>query len=253
MAAALVNPLFAAHEVTELRTLGLDTPMGIESNPTFSWKFTSDERSVIQGAYEITVTGPDGEVVWNSGKVESRIQTDVPYEGGALQSMTKYDWALVVYNQHGDASETATSSFETGLLEQAEWEGADWIAMKTPPYKAVVEILPEAGNVKSQYVRINVNASGPHAASDPNYGFVQIAEIEIYNEEGENIAPKAKFSATNAWELDSYGWSINYINDGVISGGNSNGFTTTQNCTSTEIVADLGSVREISRIVLYPR
>ena len=61
MAAALVNPLFAAHEVTELRTLGLDTPMGIESNPTFSWKFTSDERSVIQGAYEITVTGPDGE------------------------------------------------------------------------------------------------------------------------------------------------------------------------------------------------
>lgn len=253
MAAALVNPLFAAHEVTELRTLGLDTPMGIESNPTFSWKFTSDERSVIQGAYEITVTGPDGEVVWNSGKVESRIQTDVPYEGGALQSMTKYDWALVVYNQHGDASETATSSFETGLLEQAEWEGADWIAMKTSPYKAVVEILPEAGNVKSQYVRINVTASGPHAASDPNYGFVQIAEIEIYNEEGENIAPKAKFSATNAWELDSYGWSINYINDGVISGGNSNGFTTTQNCTSTDIVADLGSVREISRIVLYPR
>ena len=71
MMSVLIQPLFAAHGVTELRTLGLDAPIGIESNPTFSWKITSNERCVIQSAYEITVTGSDGNVMWNSGKVES--------------------------------------------------------------------------------------------------------------------------------------------------------------------------------------
>lgn len=250
-ATALCAMSHADTKVAELRTLGLKSPLGIQSSPTFSWKVETDERGFVQSAYELSVTDGNGSVVWNSGKVEGGRQTDVPYAGSVLQSRTKYDWTVTVYGKNG-ATSTAQSSFETGVLTQEEWNDAKWIAPKLSPYKAMVEIYPEDGTVSSRYIKLNVTASGPHAASDPTFGFVQIAEIEIYNNEGVNIARNAKFTATNAWELKEYGWSIDYINDGIISGG-TNGFTTTQNTTATTIVADLGSVQDVSRIVLYPR
>lgn len=239
-------------DVTHLRTLGLDAPLGIESNPTFSWQLTFSARGVRQGAYAITVTDANGTTVWNSGRVESSRQTDVPYEGEALTSRTRYIWTVSAYDQNGSEIGQGESSFETGILSQTEWQDAQWIAPQASPYRAIVTVLPKDGVVPSRYVRFNVTASGPRAASDPGYDFVQIAEVEIYNTAGENVARTASFTATNAWELANYGWSISYINDGVISGG-TNGFTTQQNMTSTVIVADLGSMQDVGRIVLYPR
>lgn len=253
IASIFAMPSSAKHEVTGLRTLGLDCPLGIESTPAFSWRIESDERGVKQYAYEITVTDAGGTQVWNSGKVESSRQTDIPYEGLALESRTKYTWSVVVYDADGTASQAAQSSFETGILTQQEWDAAKWIAQELPPYNAIVEIVPAGGTIKTRYVRINVTKSGLRASSDPNYGFVQIAEIEIYNSEGENLARNAKFTATNSWELNDYGWSVKYINDGIISGGATNGFTTTHNVTKTIIVADLGADCEVSRVVIYPR
>lgn len=244
---------YCKHEVMDLRTLGLKAPIGIESNPSFSWKTGSTERGFLQSAYEIVVKGTSGETVWSSGKIESSKQTDVPYEGEPLKSRTKYLWSVTTYDQNGIASEGAESHFETGILSPSEWDNAKWIAPKRSPYRAIVEIYPKDGVVKSKYVKINVTESGLRAASDPNYGFVQIAEIEIYNKDGVNIGRNASFTATNGWELGNYGWSIQYINDGVISGGATNGFTTTQNTTTTTIIANLGSTQEIARIVLYPR
>ena len=243
----------AQHEVTHMRTIGMDAPIGIESTPTFSWEIASSERGVRQNAYEIQVTDATGANVWNSGKVASSRQTDILYEGAPLQSRTQYHWTVTVYDQQYQTIKSNQTTFETGILTQSEWNDAKWIAPKSSPYKAIVNIYPSEGSVESRYVRINVKESGLRAAADPNFGFVQIAEIEIYNKEGVNVARNAKFSATNGWELTNYGWSINYINDGVISGGSTNGFTTTQNSTTTTIVADLGSVETVQRIVLYPR
>lgn len=243
----------ASTDVVQLRTLGLEQPLGIESTPAFSWKISSSDRGYKQSAYEIVVTDASGEAVWTSGKVESSRQTDIPYGGEPLRSRTKYNWTVTVYGNDGGASASSSSSFETGILTQTEWSEASWVAPKTSPYKAIVEIIPEGGIVSAQYVKLNVTASGLRAAADPNYGFVQIAEMEIYNKQGENVARNAKFTATNAWELTSYGWSVKYINDGIIAGGATNGFTTTQNNTTTRIVADLGSVQDVARIVLYPR
>lgn len=252
-AATVLLSASAKIEVTNLRTIGLQKPIGIESNPAFSWELSTTERNVRQSAYQIVVADAQGTNVWNSGRVESNRQTDVPYEGAALQSRMQYTWTVTVFDQDGLASEEAQSTFETGILTQDEWSNALWIAPKALPYKAIVEIEPADGVVSSRFVRLNVTASGPHAASDPNYGFVQIAEIEIYNKDGVNVARSAAFTATNAWELASYGWSVSYINDGIIAGGSTNGFTTTQNATTTTILADLGSVQEVTRVVLYPR
>ena len=253
MATTLSLPMFGDSEVINMRTLGLQSPIGIESTPSFSWMVNSSERGFRQRAYEINVTDANGSTVWNSGKVESSKQTDIIYRGTALDSRTRYNWIVRVFDQNGVQAESGESYFETGILTQEEWKDAQWIAPKASPYKAIVSIDMAEGVVSSRYVRINVTASGPHAASDPNYGFVQIAEIEIYNAEGQNVARTAHFTATNAWELTNYGWSIGYINDGIIAGGSTNGFTTTQNCTSTIITADLGDIQDISRIVLYPR
>ena len=253
MAVLWVVPSYAGHVVTDMRTLGMDAPIGIESNPAFSWKIVSNERGVVQSAYEIVVTDEAGTMVWSSGKVESSKQTDIAYEGMALKSRTRYAWQVVVYDQHGEATESTASHFETGILSQEEWAEAKWIAAPKSPYRAMVEVYPSGGAVDARFVKLDVATSGLRAASDPDYGFVQIAEIEIYNKEGENIGRKASFTATNGWELTNYGWSIKYINDGVVSGGSTNGFTTTQNSTTTTIVADLGAVHEVARIVLYPR
>lgn len=242
-----------AHEVTDLRTLGLKTPMGIESNPAFSWKIRSAERGLRQRAYEITVTDAAGKVMWKSGKVKSSKQTGIAYEGEKLSSRTKYTWTVVSYDQDGKRSDAGSSTFETGILTQDEWGCAKWIMHEKPSCRSVVEIVPEKGFAPSRYVKLDVSKSGLRAALDPNSAFVQIAEIEIYGKDGTNLALDAKFAATNCWELPEHGWGLKCINDGVIADGATRGFTTIINATSTTITADLGRVCEIARIVLYPR
>ena len=124
---------FSLHEVIDLRTLGLKAPIGIESNPSFSWKMVSNERGIKQSAYEIVVEDSTGGTMWNSGKMASSKQTDIPYDGNTLKSRSKYKWTVVTYDQNGTASEVAESHFETGILSQSEWDYAKWIAPKESP------------------------------------------------------------------------------------------------------------------------
>lgn len=243
----------AQGKIVDMRVLGLDSPLGIESAPTFSWKTQTDQRGFRQGAYEIFLSDAEGHPLWTSGRVESACQINVPYPGLPLPGCAKYTWKVNVYDQGGELAATGVSEFETGIVDQGAWSDAKWIAPKKSPYRSIVEIAPTDGSVQSRFVKIDVKDSGPHAATDPNLGFVQLAEIEIYNKDGKNLAPNAKISATNAWELPNYGWSLQYINDGVIASGANNGFTTEKNETATTIVIDLGRVEDVARIVLYPR
>ncbi len=243
----------AASEIVETRTLGLLNPIGIESTPSFSWKVKSDQRGYRQQAYEITLSEAGGPTVWTSGKVTSSRQVGVRYEGPALKSRTRYEWRVVAYDTSGEPSTTGVGTFETALLSAAEWDTASWIAPKAPTCRAKVEIVPEGGTVQARYLKLDVKSTGPHATADPNYGFVQLAEIEVYDSKGTNVARAASFTATPSWELTDYGWSVDYLHDGVVSGGATQGFTTPQNVTATTIVADLGAVTDVSRIVLYPR
>ena len=56
MATTLSLPMFGDSEVINMRTLGLQSPIGIESTPSFSWMVKSSERGFRQRAYEINVT-----------------------------------------------------------------------------------------------------------------------------------------------------------------------------------------------------
>lgn len=115
-----------------LNPLGIDTPC-----PRFSWKVFTPKRGSYQTAYQILVSrtlealqSNTGDM-WDSGKVEGRESTNIPYAGKPLESRTRYYWKVRVWDEEGLPSSYSTPAwFETALLAQEEWEKSVWI---TPP------------------------------------------------------------------------------------------------------------------------
>ncbi|WP_340539782.1 family 78 glycoside hydrolase catalytic domain [Nocardioides sp. GXZ039] len=119
--------------VSALMTNGRVDPLGIPgAAPSLSWSSESDARGVVQSAYQVRVaTSEDslgGADVWDSGKVTSDRQADVPYGGPALTSGTRYVWQVKVWDGADQASEwSEPATFETGLLDGSDWGDAAWI------------------------------------------------------------------------------------------------------------------------------
>ncbi len=109
-------------------------PLGIDNeNPYFAWTLSSDVRSSYQTAYRIVVSSNEddlnnGEYIWDTGKVSSDVSTGVKYEGAALQSQQRYFWKVCVWNQSDVMSDWSENGwFETALLNESDWSGAQWI------------------------------------------------------------------------------------------------------------------------------
>lgn len=118
-------------KLTALQTLKMDTPLGIDRKPYFSWILNSDEQNVMQTAYQIIVSDKD-RVLWDSGKVESQESTFINYEGEKLESRICYNWMVKVWDNNGNFAE-GTSWFETAFLGENDWI-AKWV--KSPfPFK----------------------------------------------------------------------------------------------------------------------
>ena len=103
----------------------------VDEAPYFSWVITSSKKNVMQTSYHITVTGP-GEVVWDSGVVESDKSTFVEYNGKPLKSLSDYNWTVEVTVNNGEKA-AASSSFETGFMKK-EWT-AEWVKSPFPMKK----------------------------------------------------------------------------------------------------------------------
>ena len=125
--------VFAQVKVDHLRTENLTNPIGLDVlQPYFSWQLISDQRNVMQSAYEIRVATDaaalvKGEGSWKSGKITSDQSIHVPYKGAALASGKKYYWQVRVWDNNGKASAwSAVSFWQMGLLQAADWK-AQWI------------------------------------------------------------------------------------------------------------------------------
>ena len=116
-------------ELSGLKTSHAQNPLGIDRLPYFSWVMNSPEQNVMQNAYRLTVSR-DGETVWDSAVTESSQSCFVPYDGPALQSRTRYQWAVTVSDNKGKEA-TASAWFETALLCADEWK-ATWVASPFP-------------------------------------------------------------------------------------------------------------------------
>lgn len=119
----------AAAQVTlqQLRTENLVNPIGLDvPTPRFSWQLTGNQRNIMQTAFEIKVTA-NNSAVWNSGKITSDQSIQVPYAGKPLQSATRYQWQVRVWDNNGKGTPwSAPASFQTALLSTADWK-AQWI------------------------------------------------------------------------------------------------------------------------------
>ncbi|MEE4286738.1 MAG: alpha-L-rhamnosidase N-terminal domain-containing protein, partial [Mariniphaga sp.] len=121
------------YEIKDLTVEYLTNPLGVDvEQPRFSWKIISEERDVMQSAFQIIVGESLSEVnkktgsVWNSGKMESGGTVNQVYEGNALQSNATYFWRVRVWFSDESSVWSESASFHTGILNEAEWQ-AQWI------------------------------------------------------------------------------------------------------------------------------
>ena len=78
------------------------TPLGIDvAQPRFAWQMATapSARGVYQTAYRVAVRDPNGAVVWDSGRVDTREALAITYQGTPLKAATRYTWTATAWNQ----------------------------------------------------------------------------------------------------------------------------------------------------------
>lgn len=111
--------------IYDLETEYRVNPVGIdETNPAFSWKLKSTQNGTMQKSYRITVS-KGGNCLWDSGTVETECSLYIPYEGEALQPMSRYTVRAEITDRHGETA-SAEGFFETGLMSHENFK-AEWI------------------------------------------------------------------------------------------------------------------------------
>ena len=127
--------------ITRLTTNGRANPLGIPAqNLSFGWASTSTERGVKQRAYQIRVgTRPEGDDVWNSGRVASARQVHIALPDSIVPApATRYHWQVRIWDQAGRVSDWSENAwFETGLAGAAGWSGAMWVRPSPPATSSV--------------------------------------------------------------------------------------------------------------------
>ncbi len=116
--------------VTKPRVENITNPIGLGTqSPGFSWQMESDQRDMLQSAYEIRVYTDlkSSTPFWTSGKKLSSQSTFVAYKGNPLRSGKKYYWQVNVWDNKATAPVTSEwSSFQMGMLAVNDWK-AKWI------------------------------------------------------------------------------------------------------------------------------
>ncbi len=116
-----------------LRTEYMQNPMGIDiRNPRVFWNC---EEGISQTAYRILAKDEYGNIVWDTGKVESEKMTHIPYQGKELKSRDLIKWQVRLWDENGEEGPwSEEASFEMGLLEAADWK-AEWMTGNYKPRK----------------------------------------------------------------------------------------------------------------------
>lgn len=133
----MVFCFIATHALTvsNLRVQGMINPIGIDSDsPTFSWVIESNQRNVTQKSYSLKVATDAalGNVVWESGAIESDKSVDVGASGLNLSPRTRYYWQVTVTDNKGNTALSSEKAyFETGLMTTDGWGATKWIKATT--------------------------------------------------------------------------------------------------------------------------
>jgi alpha-L-rhamnosidase len=113
-----------------------DQPLGTDDpHPSLGWRIRQirpcDDRVCPgdrQTAYQIRAVTGAGRLAWDSGRVDSDLQTGIRYGGPSLTSRQRITWQVRVWDAGGRPSDwSRPSTWETGLLDQSDWGKARWI------------------------------------------------------------------------------------------------------------------------------
>jgi hypothetical protein len=119
--------------VKSIKVDNIINPMALTSNsPGFSWQIQSDEKNVLQKAYEVEfhldVAGTN-KIIWTSGKIESEQSQNVKLGYiNELKRGIKYQWKARVWDNRGRVSEwSEMGDFRlapSNIENNAHWIGA---------------------------------------------------------------------------------------------------------------------------------
>ena len=115
-----------------LKTEFMYNPIGIDINkPRLFWNC---EGGMKQTAYEITATDDQGNLLWNSGKVESCAMR-CAWGGDAVTPKTKVIWKLRLWDENDEHGDWSEATFETGIdTWKAKWITGDYKVDKKQRY-----------------------------------------------------------------------------------------------------------------------
>jgi alpha-L-rhamnosidase len=175
----------AAVKIINLMVEYTQNPIGIDvKNPRFSWQMIAPEgeRDYVRSAYQIVITNPGGEIMWDSKKVTDDKSLNIHYEGSRLQLTTRYTWSVTVWDQNSiTANESAW--FETGLMNSdpglSAWDSAIWIGGGDDD---LVLYSPYLGVFK-----LNYTVQLDHASNTTRAGFVFGANDSRLLDKNKNI------------------------------------------------------------------
>lgn len=120
-------------EPVNLKCEYLTNPIGIDTQPRFSWNFASEKRGMGQSSYRILVSSSmknldkENGDKWDSGKIDSDESILVEYKGKELQSGETCFWKVIAWDSANVQWESEPAMFEMGLLKKDDWKGK-WIA-----------------------------------------------------------------------------------------------------------------------------
>ncbi|MEU8950763.1 family 78 glycoside hydrolase catalytic domain [Streptomyces sp. NPDC048489] len=156
----------------------IDNPLGIDDpSPRLGWQITGAPAHWAQQAYQIRAAHSatdlaDGHYLWDSGRVRSAAQTDVPWQGAALTSRQSIVWQVRLWDDRGDVTPWSTpASWEMGLLKRADWDPALWIEHAGRQLADPLPVFARAFTVDSRHggkvvkARLYIAGVGLHAAS----------------------------------------------------------------------------------------
>jgi alpha-L-rhamnosidase len=135
LSGSFVNVMAAPNAPFRLTCENVANPLGIDNpTPIFGWAGGHSDRGQAQTGYQIIVASSKANIdlntgdIWSKQDVASSQQTSVQYAGPALKSKTKYWWKVCVWDKSSAASPRSdAATFETAMLNAADWEGAQWV------------------------------------------------------------------------------------------------------------------------------
>lgn len=139
-AALILSAPAVAMKVKNLRCEYMDSAMCVQTQlpPRLSWVPDADgRRGARQTAYQVLVASSprllkEGKAdLWNSGKVASPATAHIAYGGKPLESFRTCYWIVRLWDGDDKSGPwSGPSSWTTGILQEADWNNARWIALK---------------------------------------------------------------------------------------------------------------------------